>query len=80
MEFRCSLEDCTKGDIIGSGVMLTADSDDPENEKRMMLHVTCFLDLFEQMQKQEIMTTVWLALGPITEFKKAFAEEIGEEI
>jgi hypothetical protein len=71
VELVCTLEDCTSGEIVGTGVMLTTDEDEGIEPKRMMLHPNCFLQVFDELQKQEGMTTIWLAIAPVGQIKWA---------
>ena len=68
----CSLEDCVSGEVVGTGVMLMTDDEEP---RRMMLHPNCFLRIFDQIQKQETMTTIWLAIAPVGQIKWALERD-----
>jgi len=52
--------------------MLMTDDEEP---RRMMLHPNCFLRIFDQIQKQETMTTIWLAIAPVGQIKWALERD-----
>ena len=88
MELTCSLEDC-RAPVVGTGVLLSnlegtdavswqglqtyVGSREGRQTEWVILHPTCFVQLFEEMSRQQVMSVLMMAMGAVGDMKIALS-------